>query len=94
MMLLYWALLILILALSILQKAKSSGIAFFGQVTYAINDKLDVIAGMRYDYEKKKYNVLGEYQKDPNPNPLFETRPDTSASANFSAISPKLGIGI
>lgn len=73
-------------------KGKNSGAAVFGQVTYAINDKLDVIAGLRYDYEKKKYNVLGEYQKDPDPNPLFETRPDTSASANFSAFSPKFGL--
>ena len=73
-------------------KGKSSGIAFFGQLTYAINDKLDIIAGMRYDYEKKKLSVLGEYQKDPNPNPLFETRPDTSAAANFNAVSPKLGL--
>jgi iron complex outermembrane receptor protein len=73
-------------------KGKSSGLAFFGQITYAVNDKLDVIAGLRYDYEKKKYNVLGEYQKDPDPNPVFETRPDTSASVNFSAFSPKLGL--
>ncbi|HET6993914.1 MAG TPA: TonB-dependent receptor [Chitinophagaceae bacterium] len=72
--------------------AKSSGIAFFGQLSYSVNNKLDVIAGLRYDYEHKNYNVLGEYQKDPNPNPIFETRPDTSASANFSAVSPKLGI--
>ncbi|MEP7371899.1 MAG: TonB-dependent receptor [Chitinophagaceae bacterium] len=73
-------------------KGKNSGAAVFGQVTYAINDKIDIIAGLRYDYEKKKYNVLGEYQKDPDPNPLFETRPDTTASANFSAFSPKLGL--
>jgi iron complex outermembrane receptor protein len=73
-------------------KAKSSGVAFFGQVSYAVNKKLDVIGGLRYDYEHKNYNVLGEYQKDPNPNPIFETRPDTSASANFSAVSPKLGL--
>ncbi len=73
-------------------KAKSTGIAFFGQATYAINEKLDLIAGLRYDYENKKYNVLGEYQKDPNPNPLFETRPDTSARANFNAFSPKIGL--
>jgi iron complex outermembrane recepter protein len=73
-------------------KGKNSGAAVFGQVTYAINNKLDVIAGLRYDYEKKKYNVLGEYQKDPDPNPQFETRSDTTASANFSAFSPKLGL--
>ena len=51
-----------------------------------------MIAGLRYDYEKKKYGVLGEYQKDPDPNPQFETRPDTSATENFSAFSPKLGL--
>jgi iron complex outermembrane receptor protein len=45
---------------------------------------------MRYDYEHKKYSVLGEYQKDPDP--AFATRPDTSASANFAAFSPKLGL--
>ena len=73
-------------------KGKNSGAAVFGQVTYAINNKLDIIAGLRYDYEKKKYNVLGEYQKDPDPNPQFETRPDTTASADFSAFSPKLGL--
>lgn len=73
-------------------RAKSSGIAFYGQAAYAITDKLNLIAGLRYDYEKKKYNVLGEYQKDPDPNPQFETRPDTSASVDFSAFSPKLGL--
>ncbi|MFI5129458.1 MAG: TonB-dependent receptor [Chitinophagales bacterium] len=73
-------------------KAKNSGIAFFGQGSFAVNDKLDIIAGLRYDYEKKKLSVLGEYQKDPDPNPIFETRSDTSAHTNFSAISPKLGL--
>ena len=71
-------------------KAKNSGIAFFGQATYAISNKLNVIAGLRYDHEKKKYDVLGQYQKDPDP--AFDTRPDTSASAAFNAVSPKLGL--
>lgn len=73
-------------------KGKSSGIAIFGQATYNITHKLDIIAGIRYDYENKKYNVLGEYQKDPDPNPIFETRPDTSAEASFSAFSPKVSL--
>ncbi len=73
-------------------KAKSYGIAFFGQIAYAITNKLSIIAGLRYDSENKKYNVLGEYQKDPNPIPVFETRPDTSASINFNAFSPKFGL--
>lgn len=72
-------------------KAKSYGMAFFGQISFAITKKLNLIAGLRYDAEKKKYSVLGEYQKDPAPIPVFETRPDTSASINFNAISPKFG---
>jgi iron complex outermembrane receptor protein len=72
--------------------AKNFGTAFFGQITYALTNKLNLIGGLRYDYEKRKYSVLGEYQKDPNPNPIFETQPDTSASADFSAFSPKLGL--
>lgn len=74
------------------QTGKNSGAALFGQISYTLNEKLDLIAGLRYDYENKKYDVLGEYQKDPDPNPQFETRPDTSASAHFSAFSPKLGL--
>lgn len=73
-------------------KGKSCGIAFFGQANYHISKKLQLIAGLRYDHEKKKYNVLGEYQKDPDPNPVFDTRPDTSASVSFNAISPKIGL--
>ncbi len=71
-------------------KGKNSGIALFGQSTITITKKLNLILGLRYDYEKKKYNVLGEYLKEPFP--IFETRPDTSASANFNAFSPKAGL--
>ncbi|HEY5823761.1 MAG TPA: TonB-dependent receptor [Cyclobacteriaceae bacterium] len=69
-------------------KGKSSGIAVYGQGTYHITDRFDVIGGLRYDYEHKKQSVLGEFQKDAM---VFETQPDTSATASFSAVSPKLG---
>ncbi len=71
-------------------EAKNSGFALFGQVVYTVFDKLDVIGGLRFDYEKRKLSVLGEYQK--MPNPPFATRPDTSASTNFNAFSPKVGL--
>lgn len=70
-------------------KGKSTGIALFGQIGYALSSKWQLVAGLRIDYEKKKYSVLGEYQKDPDP--AFVTQPDTSATVDFNAISPKLG---
>ena len=71
---------------------KNHGIAFFGQATYTIAKQFDIIAGLRFDYEKKKLSVLGEYQKDPDPTPVFQTQPDTSATNSFNAFSPKLGL--
>ncbi|MEI9945989.1 MAG: TonB-dependent receptor [Chitinophagaceae bacterium] len=73
-------------------KGNNSGAAFYGQISYSITKDLELTAGLRYDYEHKKQNVLGEYQKDPDPNPQFETRPDTTASTNFNAFSPKLSL--
>jgi iron complex outermembrane receptor protein len=73
-------------------KGKSWGAAAYGQLTYYVTKKQDITAGLRYDHEHKKQSVLGEYQVDPDPNPVFETRPDTSATANFNAFTPKLSL--
>lgn len=70
--------------------AKSQGIAFYGQATYTIVKNLDVTAGLRYDYEHKKYNLMGEYQKDGTAP--FVTTPDTSAAIKYGAFSPKVGL--
>ncbi len=70
--------------------AKNRGLAFFGQVEYAISEKWNVLAGLRYDYESKRLNVLGEFQPD-GADPMV-TRPDTAAKAGFSAVSPKVGV--
>ncbi|MEP6844358.1 MAG: TonB-dependent receptor [Panacibacter sp.] len=69
---------------------KNTGIAVYGQLNYAISKKVELISGLRYDYENKKLSVLGEYEKDGVVR--FVTLPDTSAKANFNAVSPKLGI--
>ena len=73
-------------------QSKNTGIAFFGQGTYDVTSKIAVTAGLRYDYEHQHQNILGEYQKDSTPSPAFDFQPDTSASANFSAVSPKLSV--
>lgn len=69
---------------------KNNGLAVYGQLSYSITKKLDVIGGLRYDYENRKLNVEGEYAKDGEAS--FVTLPDTSAKLHFNAVSPKLGL--
>ena len=71
-------------------KANNTGIAVYEQINYAFTEKLLVFGGIRYDYEQKKLAVKGEYQPD-GADPIT-TLPDTSAVANFSALSPKIGL--
>jgi len=69
---------------------KTTGYAFFGQATYSLSKNLDVIGGLRYDFEHKTQSVMGEFQIEPSAP--FTILPDTSATADFNAISPKLGL--
>lgn len=71
---------------------KNFGASAFGQVNYSLTPKVVLTAGLRYDYEHKRQQVLGEYQPDASPVPVFETRSDTSSTANFSAFSPKIAV--
>lgn len=70
--------------------SKGNGIAFFGQTTYAIQTKLNLIIGLRYDLENKKQSIMGEFQPDGTAAMLIQ--PDTSAKATFHAFSPKAGL--
>ncbi|ULQ55326.1 TonB-dependent receptor [Flavihumibacter rivuli] len=69
---------------------KNTGVSLFGQLEYALTARLSLTGGMRYDYESRKLQVLGEFQ--PDGGDAFVTQPDTAATANFSALSPKLGL--
>ncbi len=71
---------------------KNDGVAVYGQATYSLTPHLSITGGLRYDHEKKKQSVLGQYQADPNPEPIFDYRSDTSANASFHAVSPKLTV--
>lgn len=73
-------------------KFRSAGGALFGQAAFVLIDRLELIAGLRYDLEYKIQSVLSEYQADPDPEPLFALRPDTTGKAFFAAFSPKAGI--
>ncbi len=72
--------------------SKNTGIAFYGQASYRVTQKIDVTAGLRYDHEQKQTQGLSQYQHDPDPNPIFDIRPDTTASVSYSAVSPKATI--
>ena len=70
-------------------KAKNTGVAGYGQVNYAITNKLELIAGLRYDYEHRYLNVEGLYQ--PDGQSAIVSTPDTAAALHFGAVSPKVG---
>jgi iron complex outermembrane recepter protein len=71
-------------------EAHNAGIAFFGQINYALTAKLSLFGGLRYDYEQKSLSVQGEYQNDGDG--AITVRPDTTGKVDFSAASPKLGL--
>lgn len=73
-------------------ESTGKGVAFFGQGNYSVTPSLHIIAGLRYDYEHKEQSVLGEYQKNEDAQPTFEFQADTTATASFDALSPKLGL--
>ena len=67
------------------------GMAFYGQLSYAISSKANLTAGLRYDYEHQWEDVQGEYQHDPDPTPVVVI-PDTSGRVSFHAFSPRLAL--
>jgi iron complex outermembrane receptor protein len=69
---------------------RNYGAAAFGQVTYTIDPKWDLIAGLRYDVEHKKEEVEGQFQADGQP--AMVTQADTSSTANFRAFTPKFTV--
>ena len=73
-----------------LNSGKAKGGALFGQSSYQLSKNLSFIGGLRLDIENRNLLVSGTYYKSASFN--FPTRPDTSASRNFTAFSPKAGI--
>jgi iron complex outermembrane receptor protein len=67
-------------------KGNNKGYAFFGQATYALTDRLDFTAGIRYDQENRDLSQYSDYQKDPNP---AVSSPRQIYEADFHAITPK-----
>ncbi|WP_205500074.1 TonB-dependent receptor [Rufibacter psychrotolerans] len=70
---------------------RSHGAALFGQATYTLGTAFDVVLGARYDYEKKRQRVKGEFRPGEGEE-LILTQEEMAASASFKAFSPKLGL--
>lgn len=69
---------------------RGHGLAGFGQIAYKLFPRVSIIAGLRYDYEHKQQSIEGLYEADGAATVV--TRTDTSTSANFKDLSPKLAL--
>jgi iron complex outermembrane receptor protein len=72
-------------------KSKRKGIAFYGQATYALSEKLNLTAGLRNDFEQIEQSVNGSLLMDNN-KAIYETQALFSRTTDFGALSPKLGL--
>ncbi|SHG56795.1 TonB-dependent receptor [Pedobacter caeni] len=68
-------------------KGNNKGYAFFGQATYAITNKLDFTAGIRYDHETRSLSQYTDYEKVGDP---VISSPKQDYKANFNAATPKV----
>lgn len=72
-------------------KLKNQGLAFYGQVQYAISKAFSVTGGLRYDYQESSEEVSGLYLPDGSTTG-FVTQPDTSGKTSFNALSPMVSV--
>ncbi|MFB2119251.1 TonB-dependent receptor [Parapedobacter sp. 2B3] len=66
--------------------AINQGVAVFGQLGFRFGNGWELQAGLRYDYEHAALDARGEFQ--PDGGDVMVLQPDTSASADFHALSP------
>lgn len=66
------------------------GLAAYGQAAYKVSNKVEVIGGLRYDYESRE-NTFNNYILLPDGTD-FKTTSDTTVNGTFNALSPKLAI--
>lgn len=71
-------------------KYYNSGIAFFGQVIYSINQKLKITAGLRHDSEFKIMHTRTDMIKADFPD--FALVDNTRKDGKYRAISPKVNV--
>jgi len=70
---------------------KNKGLAFYGQLEYALSKKLSVAGGLRYDYQQSNEEVSGLYVPDGS-STGFPTQPDTTGETSYHEVTPMLSI--
>ena len=63
-----------------------TGVAIYGETSYALTDLLTTTLGLRYDFEETQADIARTYS-----SPLFPAS-DFNPSASFNALSPKLAL--
>lgn len=69
---------------------RNAGVAFYGQGSLKITDKLVATLGMRQDFERRKLTIRGEFQRGEGVPVL--SRPDTAATVGFNALTPRFAL--
>lgn len=71
-------------------KELGNGVAVYGQMGYKLVEGMEVLAGIRYDYEHTKSRGSDELELPDHSIQVIQA--DTSASANFSAFTPSVSL--
>jgi iron complex outermembrane receptor protein len=79
-----------------IQDVDSDSYAAFGQVTYPVNDRFSVTAGLRYTEDEKEARQVGlnNDPNDPTPGiPLFPGQPyDVTADDSWESVTGRFGV--
>jgi iron complex outermembrane receptor protein len=73
-------------------RSNNSGFAGFGELSYLLTNTLKATLGLRYDYEKREaiFNGFGDAML--YNGVVTDNNPNTNASGNYSALTPKFSI--
>lgn len=71
-------------------ESNNAGIAVFGELSYNLTNAFTITGGLRYDYENREsiFNGFGDLAFVGGE--LVETKPDTTLSGTYTALSPKV----
>lgn len=73
-----------------LRDGTNRGMAFFGQITYNVIEKVELSGGIRYDYEKRELTSQTDFVQ--GDNPPVTIAPGQTRETDFSAFSPRVSV--